>query len=493
MYHKIIKEYLIPIFAGLIMLFTYDPYGYSFLSVVSIVVFIHLIETNKSVLNTTLLYYVSYSLGTLIGFTEILKTETSDINFIYITLFFLMYSIMFSSIFYSFIKFKNRYQISIYWIVFAWFIFEEVKSMFLGGFPFIKIGGAWEGSFLNGLFPIIGESGVSVIVLIASVSIYQLIKKRLIKHSIPTILIIGVSFAVNKTVWVEVGQKEQVTIVQTNLKDDEKWNKIFVDESLEDFNQILKNEKENQIIIFPETAIPITEDILPDKIAEIRKNSKDKLALIGMPVLKISDAELRQEYSSITAMGQSNDVYLKEKLIPIAEYIPLFAWIRSLMNIKDISGYVGFQGGHQENIKWKEYNIASFICYEISYSSILDERVNASSGFLAVIKNISAFNESTVKDIHFQLIKIRSLESQRYSIVSGNTGLSGIIDIFGNTTLKSKSGEKYLLNGHIFITKGLTPYLRFGDYLIWIIFVVFVTKDFIMLIRKVRNNLVKIW
>lgn len=484
MYNKIIKEYLIPILAGLVMLLAYAPYGYSFISIVSIIGLLFSMETNKNIFRSTFIYYISYSLGTLIGFTEILKTETSDVNFIYIVSFFLMYSIMFASILYLFIKFKNKYCMSIYWIVFAWFIFEEIKSVFLGGFPFIKIGGAWEGSFLNGLFPIIGESGVSVVVVLVSVSIYKMITKKRVKHSIPVIFVVTVALLVNEMVWVQIGIKEEVTIVQTNLKDEEKWNKIIVNKTLEEFNQILINEKDNKIVIFPETAIPITEEILPNKVSNIRKNSNNKLILIGIPILKQDNSDIRQEYSSITALGKSSDVYLKEKLIPIAEYTPLFDWIKSLINIKDISGYVGFSGEKQNNIKWKDYNIAAFICYEIAYSAMLKERVNAKTGFLAIIKNIAAFNNSTVKDIHFQLIKIRSLESQRYSIVSGNTGFSGIIDVFGRTQLKSKSWNKSLLNGHIFVTSGFTPYLRFGDSLIWMMFLVFVTREFLIVTKK---------
>lgn len=70
--------------------------------------------------------------------------------------------------------------------------------------------------------------------------------------------------------------------------------------------------------------ITAPEDILFEEFEDFKLASKDKLVIFGIPIIKTHVGNEFQEYSSASAIGLSSDVYLKEQLIPVAEYIPLY-------------------------------------------------------------------------------------------------------------------------------------------------------------------------
>lgn len=492
MKNKILELYFLPIISGLLMFFAYEPFGFSITSLLSIIMFVFFMENHEkySRIQTILklfLYYISYSLSVLISFNQILLSDTSDVNEWYMFLFFLMYTVMFTVFMVFFFELRNKLKISLFFLPFFWFGFEEFKSLFLGGFPFIKIGSAWTDTYITGLFPIIGESGVSVFVVFCAILVFKLLFNYKNKYAFYLLLLLLLSLITYNFEWTKTEEKKDVKIVQTSLSDAEKWNKIVVSKTLKSFQDILKKSKPGTIVLFPETAIPITEDMVLNKVYKIRKSAHEKMVLMGMPKVKINKPKLRQEYSSITAMGESNDVFLKEKLIPIAEYLPLYIWIQNLLGIQELSGYVGYYGNKQENIKWNKINIAVFICYEITYSSILRERLNENTGFLAISKNTAAFNDTRVKDIHYQLIKVRSLESQRSAIISGNTGYSGVISAFGKDIIKSNTWEESVINSNVNIKSGLTPYIKYGNSIIYILLCLFIIKGLKSRRNKPKN------
>lgn len=460
-----------PIIAGILMFLAYAPYHYHIVSFISIFLLVLLIKDGKNVFFKSFFYYLAYALSILHDLTGLADLEGAKINIVMIFLLFVMFSTMFASIMKSWSYLHNKNNISIYWIAFFWFLFEEFKSVFLGGFPFIKIGGIWEGTFLNGLFPVIGESGVGFIVVLFVLLVYEVFLLKKYSSLILLFLLICISLLLSDREYTKNIDDNDVVLIQTNYTYKEKMLQRDNEKIINKINKIIKSQKPGDIIILPETVITAPEDILFKEFDDFKLISKDKLVIFGIPIIKTVVNNKIQEYSSASAVGLSNDVFLKEQLIPVAEYTPLYNWIKGLIGIKKRFGYVPYLGKKQKNIKWEKGEVAVFVCYEVGYDRLIRDRVNYNTGFISVIKNLADF-KSSIKDILLQQIKVRSLESQRYTIFSGNTGFSGIIDKYGEVVIKSKKWKEEVLSGKIKIVEGMTPFLKYGNTILFLLMII---------------------
>lgn len=211
-----------PIIAGILMFLAYAPYHYHIVSFISIFLLVLLIKDGKNVFFKSFFYYLAYALSILHDLTGLADLDGAKINIVMIFLLFVMFSTMFASIMKSWSYLHNKNNISIYWIAFFWFLFEEFKSVFLGGFPFIKIGGIWEGTFLNGLFPVIGESGVGFIVVLFVLLVYEVFLLKKYSSLILLSLLIFISLLLSDREYTKNIDENDVVMIQTNYTYKEK-------------------------------------------------------------------------------------------------------------------------------------------------------------------------------------------------------------------------------------------------------------------------------
>ena len=87
------------------------------------------------------------------------------------------------------------------------------------------------------------------------------------------------------------------------------------------------------------------------------------------------------------------------------------------------------------------------------------------------VSNDAWFGDSFAPHQHLQIAQTRALESSRPIIRAANTGISAVIDKNGNILNQIQLNDEGYINVEIYPSRGITPYMYFGDYpLLMIIF-----------------------
>ena len=80
------------------------------------------------------------------------------------------------------------------------------------------------------------------------------------------------------------------------------------------------------------------------------------------------------------------------------------------------------------------------------------------------ISNDSWFGNTFAPHQHLQIAQVRALETAHPIIRAANTGISAIIDKNGLILKEISLDTEGLISGEVYPSKGISPYMRFGDY-----------------------------
>lgn len=118
---------------------------------------------------------------------------------------------------------------------------------------------------------------------------------------------------------------------------------------------------------------------------------------------------------------------------------------------------------NQNPIYYRDTIIYPLICYEIAYPSLIKPKEDK-YGLIITISNDAWFGNTFAPHQHLQIAKLRALESSLPIIRAANTGISAVLDKRGAIVDKIELNHSGYINAEVFPSKGLTPYMYFGDY-----------------------------
>jgi apolipoprotein N-acyltransferase len=162
-------------------------------------------------------------------------------------------------------------------------------------------------------------------------------------------------------------------------------------------------------------------------------------------------------------LNKDEQIYNKRHLVPFGEYIPFkdfFSYIAKRLNIpmSDLShGDLNQKPFSVDNI-----TMHPLICYEIAYPSL----INMTNDYSVIINisNDAWFGDTFAPYQHLQIAQVRALETAHPIIRAANTGISAIIDKNGLIIAIIGLDTEGFINGKVYPSKGITPYMYFGDY-----------------------------
>ncbi|HZG00423.1 MAG TPA: apolipoprotein N-acyltransferase, partial [Chitinophagales bacterium] len=315
-----------------------------------------------------------------------------------------------------------------------------------------------------------------------------------------------------------VGRKE-IVVVQPNI---DPYNTKFDPSTLDAQLQTLLNLSRRQIdsnthyLVWPETAIP--EGVFEDKfdtdesIATVRAFLKDypQLQLVtgisgylryanetmaSPTARKLSDGSLYDAFNTGLQFGATGpfQVYHKSKLVPGAEQLPypeVFKFVEKYA--LDFGGTTGSLGKQDHRSVFyspdDSTGIAPVICYESVYGEYCNEYVQRGAEMIFIITNDGWWGNSPGHVQHLYYGTLRAIETRRPIARSANTGISCFIDIKGDIYQAQAYETGASIKSFLQPMRGLTFYVRFGDYIgrmaigTTIVFVV------MLLIRRFRRK-----
>ncbi|MFZ2314145.1 MAG: apolipoprotein N-acyltransferase [Gammaproteobacteria bacterium] len=375
--------------------------------------------------------------------------------------------------------FTNRYfpatntAKTVYAFPAIWVLVEWVRSWLFTGFPWLTLGYSQTNSPLKGFAPLFSVYGVSIFVLMSSGLLIQAVltwKRKDYRNTYLSLLACSAIWiaggALDLIKWTSpAGEPMTVSLVQGNIPQSLKWSPEHLQLSLDTYEDLTEPLwKKNNLIIWPESAVPLTlqeAEYFINRLDEKAQKAHAHL-ILGLPI-----EGPHGYYNAVVTLGETENgsprpFYLKRRLVPFGEYTPLQKYLDPLLNFLQIPTSNLIQG--KENQAPIEINHVSFItsiCFEVAFPELVNPRKDG-SGVLLTVTNDAWFGESTAQAQHLQMAKMRSIELGRPSIFVGNDGITAIISPKGNVEAAAPMHEAAVLNGSVQPMTGTTPWMIFG-------------------------------
>ena len=170
--------------------------------------------------------------------------------------------------------------------------------------------------------------------------------------------------------------------------------------------------------------------------------------------------------------GSSFEVYHKSKLVPGIEMQFAGGPGRLISRILPYLGGTKWGYGIQTDRtclthKATGMKVAPIICYESVFGSFVRDYVKAGAEALFIMTNDGWWKGTSGYRQHLQYASLRAIETRRPVARAANTGVSCIIDIRGRRTAETGWWTPATLSGDIIPESRITPYVKYGDYLLW--------------------------
>lgn len=497
------KNWLLAIFAGCISVLAFAPFSYPYVIVLSLLLLLLVIDdlgANSSkwkILGygylyglayfNTQIYWIFYSLYVKIG----AGFFVSLIAMIGFTLFLASYI---AGAVYFYVRLKTKIMLVNVLILFPglWVFFEWLRGWFLTGFAWCEVGYTQVGnSFFRGFYPLIGNYGVSYLILSLTGALYLVVRskpmqisKKYVRLAIFYCIAVFVVGALiqNNLYTTTFGRPIKVAILQGNISESVKWS----DRTNLDIYKGLVEQAKADLILIPETAISQFEFNLPagymDSLVKIA-NSKNASLILGIPKVISEDNDYVNAAMLVT--DPKHPYYAKAHLVPYGEYIPA-KWLLGPIYKSVSLPMVGFSAGstYQEPLVAANQKLAFNICYENGFSAELIKAA-ANSTIMVNLSDMVWYGSTIAKDEHLQISQARALENQRYFIQATNTGLSAIIRPDGKIQAVLPIFEKVILEDYVGGRIGITPFERYGNWpiIIWVSLIIIVFWLFNLIYR----------
>jgi apolipoprotein N-acyltransferase len=413
------------------------------------------------------------------------------------------------------IKIKRYVYLNLFFFPFIWVAFEYFHAIGELSFPWLTLGNAFT-TRLDKIqyIDITGVYGVSFWVCVLAALIYYLYSILKVKHTDNKIKITSkkaiIIYAVIIIVYILPNiysyvnncernfsnniknKKLKVGIIQPNIDPWAKWSaklyEITNDYALQ-IREIGKTNSELDLIIMPETITPYYFlELYNDDLYRIIKNSVDSLNIpvfMGIPdFVRYGDSTIAPIDAKKYKSGERYDVfnssvllepgkektiqqkYSKIRLVAGSERMP---HQDKLVFLKDLVkwgvGISSYQIGRDSTI----FNLgakAKFncgICYESIYPDFISSFVDKGSEFIVIITNDGWWGKLPGTYQHSQYSVLRAIENRRWLVRSANTGVSGIIDPYGNYITETQVNERKSFIGEIGLSGEKTFYTKYGD------------------------------
>ena len=360
-----------------------------------------------------------------------------------------------------------------------WTFSELLRGWLFTGFPWLALGYTQTTySPLNGFFPLLGVYGVGfVAALIAALLALAPWRQGYVEHGRPgrqcvTTLVGLISLTVLGclTSWVSwtapTGEPIRVALIQTNIEQDLKWAPERLKDWLE-VNAGLARDQRSDLVVLPETTLPLLMEQLPDGYLEYLSagaRTQNGDLVVGI----FTRDENGRIYNSALSYGTSPEQrYAKSHLVPFGEYSPpLFGWIYRIADIPMSDQTSG--GWQQPPLMLGDQRIGVNICYEDLFGREL-LRFLPDATLMLNLSNLAWYGQSLAQPQHLQIARARALETGRPMLRATNTGMTAVILPNGQLDGVLPAFERGVLNVAVQGYQGMTPYARWGDWVVSIL------------------------
>jgi apolipoprotein N-acyltransferase len=193
------------------------------------------------------------------------------------------------------------------------------------------------------------------------------------------------------------------------------------------------------VVIWPENST----DIDPTKYPPVYQEIASAAAAIKTPILVGAVLQNPVRNASLLWLPGKGPVatYLKQKLVPFGEYIPLRSLISKITPLTALQPENFVAGNKTVVFSVGKIRLSAMICWEVGFDSIARSEVAAGANLLTMPSNDATYEREgeTTGESGQQLAmaRIRAVEHDRSVVVASTTGYSAIIAPDGQPIVRS--------------------------------------------------------
>mgnify|MGYP001161679041 FL=1 len=344
-------------------------------------------------------------------------------------------------------------------------VMEWVRGWFLTGFPWLTIGYTQIDSGLAGYAPLGGVLLLSLLVTLTASALAGLIRMRSLSATMPALAILVVwsgGYLLQEKAWTSPdGEARIVSLLQGNIPQDQKWLPEMLLPTLDFYIGSSMENLDSDLVLWPESAIPaLARNVRTDVIEPLRKTFGEQQKVLVTGVLM--NPEPGVYFNTLISLDGGEHLYHKRHLVPFGEFFPLaWLWKDSLSGLATMGDDFTAGSAPKPLLKIGDLTAGASICYEIIFGEEIRDALPEAQ-VLINMSNDGWFGTTWGPLQHFQMVRMRALETGRYLLRSTNTGITAVIDVHGQVTARLPQFERDVLTASFTPYRGLTPYARFG-------------------------------
>jgi apolipoprotein N-acyltransferase len=221
------------------------------------------------------------------------------------------------------------------------------------------------------------------------------------------------------------------------------------------------------LVVFPESSL----DSDPETDPLLRKQLTDVASAHGADVLANAITVDDHGRSFNTNRLYEPDAtlqasYSKQHLVPFGEYIPLRSLFGSVGATKQIKTlFTAAHGRHLFQVAGRP--VGSVICFESAFGPLVRDFVRDGAEAMVVTTNNRSYRRSANSAQHLDTTQMRAAETARPVLHASISGITAVFDASGHEVRHTRLFHNTVVTGRIATTTGQTPYVRFGDWVVW--------------------------
>ncbi len=479
-------KWVVPILFGLSLTLAYAPFSLWFVLPISFSLFLWQLQSSDTPFKTGFAFGFGW-FGAGVSWVHVSIADFGGIPLIASVLmmaslagFLALYPALFAFL-------SKKYVNKDYWplaMPVIWLTAEWLRGTLFTGFPWLSIGYSQLESPLSGWIPLIGETGLSalIVLLCASAAIYLPQKKWLAPTLVSLVLVVS-GLVLNQHQWVTKTENMiKVSLVQGNIAQEMRWVPEQEQPTMQKYWDMTDEHWDSDIIIWPEAAVPKLEPFATDYLLRLDEKARETNTGLITGIVNFN-LETREAFNTMLGLGvrqsedtsqqyryQHNNRYIKNHLVPLGEFVPLESTIRELAPIFDLPMSSFTRGDYQQaNLVVNDMSLVSALCYEILFPQQIRANINDETQFIVTLSNDAWFGRSHGPAQHLQIAQMRAKEFGFPVVRATNNGYTAIIDESGRIQSQIPQFESAVLTDNVNLVQGSTPYRVYGDLWSWLL------------------------
>jgi apolipoprotein N-acyltransferase len=221
------------------------------------------------------------------------------------------------------------------------------------------------------------------------------------------------------------------------------------------------------VIVWPESTVPLSyasTDFFRHAIESASRTHNVDI-ILGSVAEDDKRSDKLWNAAFLVSGGTTIGHYDKIRLVPFGEYVPLR---QMLFFARALVHEVGqFEFGTKDTPLEGRFRYGPAICYEVVFPQIARMQVVHGANVLVTITNDAWYDGTSAPRQHLNQARLRAVETDRYLLRAGTTGISALVDPAGQLVQQLEMGRQGIIYAPFQPRTTLTPYVRMGDWFSW--------------------------